>query len=325
MGTVSPDISIIIPAFNAAHTLNTCIRALDTQRFPTKAFEIIVVNDRSTDATGTILSCLKRDLSANLRVVQHSVNRGRSAARNSGIKAASGRLLIFLDADLEVPPDFIARHVEHYRSAGVVGVSGTSLPAPGIPDTKYQRYLYQAKRGGRKHPPDQPLHYSAFLFNNCSLRKKVFTRVGLFDEKICHYGGEDTEMAYRIWQQYPAGLSYDPQLTVRHHHYRKLPHVLHIIENFGACVVPYLVQKHPTLAGLYRYDWLKYRFGLTTPAISIIKLVSGRIIRAHISQRMLFLLYHLMPYPISNYVIKALMASALLRGIASAKNTPDLA
>jgi len=319
-GTES-DISVIIPAYNAADTLALCIHALDKQQLADHTYEIIVVNDCSTDTTASILAQLDIECAANLEIIHHPQNQGRSAARNSGIKAAQGRILIFLDADLEVPPDFIAQHFRHYQNEQVVGVSGTTIPAPDIPLTKYQRYLYQAKRGARKYDPDRPLHYSAFLFNNCSVRKKAFRQTGLFDEKIRHYGGEDTEMAFRIWRKYPHGLSHDPQITACHHHYRSFGHVLDIIEKFGARVVPYLVQKHPELAALYHYDMLQYRFGLSNPVISMIKLFLGRIVRTRISQKTLYILYYLSFYPLSNYIIKVLMASALLRGIANAPKT----
>ncbi len=89
--------SIIVPAFNAEKNIQTTILSLSNQTYDKKDFEIIVVNDGSTDGTLNIVTDLKRNLS-NLIVIDKQ-NGGVSSARNCGIKNASGEYLLFVDAD----------------------------------------------------------------------------------------------------------------------------------------------------------------------------------------------------------------------------------
>lgn len=94
-------ISIIIPCYNGAGTLARCLDSVFTQTY--QRFEIIVINDGSRDESAQILQAYAaRD--SRLRILENPTNYGVSAARNSGMKAAKGEFLQFLDADDEMLP-----------------------------------------------------------------------------------------------------------------------------------------------------------------------------------------------------------------------------
>lgn len=96
-------ISIIVPVFNVEDYIETCVNSILSQTY-TK-FEIILVNDGSTDKSGEI--CNQFALKDRRVKVIHQVNKGVSAARNSGIRVANGEYICFVDSDDKLQKDFL--------------------------------------------------------------------------------------------------------------------------------------------------------------------------------------------------------------------------
>ena len=96
----NPLVSVIVPAYNAAASIEQCIESIENQ--DGVSFEAIVINDGSSDATASILEELARSRSWLIAINRE--NSGVSAARNAGMKAATGRFLTFLDADDMLAP-----------------------------------------------------------------------------------------------------------------------------------------------------------------------------------------------------------------------------
>lgn len=119
-----PLASIIVPAFNVAKTLPATLNALLAQTFTD--YEIIVVNDGSTDTTAAVLQ--EYEDTPSITVITQR-NRGLAGARNTGIAAARGLYVGFCDADDLWLPEKLERHVAHFQSAPHIGVSfsGSSL------------------------------------------------------------------------------------------------------------------------------------------------------------------------------------------------------
>lgn len=99
-------VSIIVPVFNVALYLERCVQSLLRQNYPN--YEIILIDDCSTDGSGEMCDRLagKND---KIRVIHHSQNAGLSAARNSGIDAACGDFIAFVDSDDFVKEDFLLK------------------------------------------------------------------------------------------------------------------------------------------------------------------------------------------------------------------------
>ncbi len=110
--------SIIVPAFNVQATMRQTLEALLAQTYAD--FEIIIVDDGSTDATPQIAAEFAAD--SRVRVVRQN-NRGLAGARNSGIAAAKGAFIGFCDADDIWLPHKLARHVAHLQSNPKIGIS----------------------------------------------------------------------------------------------------------------------------------------------------------------------------------------------------------
>jgi hypothetical protein len=133
-----PLVSVVIPAYNSAHFLKGSIPSVLAQSWVD--FELIVVDDGSTDDT---VACVESFRDERIRLVSQA-NRGLAGARNSGIRAARGSYLAFLDADDLWHPDKLARHVAHLRSRPAVGVSYSASAL--IDDQGHDLHLMQRPR-----------------------------------------------------------------------------------------------------------------------------------------------------------------------------------
>lgn len=116
---MTPQVSVVIPAHNASATISAQLKALAAQRTDL-VFEVIVVDNRSTDDTAVISEGF-RDRLPLLRVVSAKGGRGAAYARNSGVAQARADLLLFCDADDEVAPGWMGAMVQGLRDADLVG------------------------------------------------------------------------------------------------------------------------------------------------------------------------------------------------------------
>lgn len=113
-----PTFSIVIPTFNEDADLEL---ALDSSLRQTVAAEVVIVDDGSTD--GTVAKLEQHPARSRFRLIRHTANRGPAAARNTGIKNVTGDVVVFVDADVRIPRDFLERIAAHYeRGAHWVGV-----------------------------------------------------------------------------------------------------------------------------------------------------------------------------------------------------------
>lgn len=115
----SPQFSIVVPAYQESKLIGECVEALCAQTIDRSRYEIIVVDDASTDDTAAIAEDAGAD------VVVHTPHGGAAAARNAGVGAAQGVLVLFTDADCAPSPEWLARMVAPFTDPTVVGTKGT--------------------------------------------------------------------------------------------------------------------------------------------------------------------------------------------------------
>jgi glycosyltransferase involved in cell wall biosynthesis len=159
----APLVSVIVPVFNGERFLRDAVASIRDQRH--EPLEIIVVDDGSTDATRTVVA----SLAGEIRYI-HQPNAGPPAARNTGLRAARGALVAFLDAD------------DLWTDGKLAIQTGLLAREPAIDVVLgYTEIVYlPAVPGGAVPPPSPP----AFLFSlgAALIRRSVFDRVGGFDE-----------------------------------------------------------------------------------------------------------------------------------------------
>lgn len=118
-------ISIVVPCFNEQETLQTFFDTLNTElelckkKFEHTKFEVIFVNDGSTDQTKQVIENIQKNNPELVGFIEFSRNFGKEAALTAGIKNARGDLLIPIDADLQHPPAVIKQLIERYNRGGV--------------------------------------------------------------------------------------------------------------------------------------------------------------------------------------------------------------
>lgn len=109
------DISVIVATYNQKERLSLVLSGLENQGISSEHFEILVVDDGSTDGTGAMLKSLNMQ---NLEVESFQTNQGRCLARNRGIERAHGSLVVFLDGDALPAPDLLQHYLEAYKENG---------------------------------------------------------------------------------------------------------------------------------------------------------------------------------------------------------------
>lgn len=191
-------ISVIIPTFNGARKIVGLLKALEEQTL--MADEVVVVIDGSTDETKAILESSTFNIKKLSVIVQD--NKGRSIARNNGVKNASGELLIFFDDDMRPAPDCIAEHVEHHlRYPGTI-LTGSAIDEEN--DNKSDIQLYRAFLSRKWSMPLQglagkPLPRENIFVTaaNFSISKKLFLELKGFDEAL--NDAEDFDLAVKAF------------------------------------------------------------------------------------------------------------------------------
>jgi len=245
-------VSLIVPTHNKVHLLRRTLASLEQQTYPKDRFEIRVIDDGSTDGTADFLAGYAGPLA--VVPVRHPANRGRAAARNAGLREARGELVVFLDDDMEVVPEFLESHVSmHAAAPDSVGV-GNVVNAPEVSDSPIVRYM--STRGAQKIQGRGDLPWKYFSTNNSSVRMVHLREAGFFDEDFVTYGFEDLELGYRLHR---LGLVFRFVGTARtfHIHYHDLDDVLGKKYLSGKSSLAILFRKHPEtrrLLNFHRYQ-----------------------------------------------------------------------
>lgn len=201
-----PLVSIIIPTYNRGWILKEAINSVLAQDFTD--FELIVVDDGSTDKTQDILNTYNEDI-----IALRQNNQGVSAARNAGIALASGRFIAFLDSDDLWLPKKLSAQIDFFKSNRDALICQTDE--------------IWIRNGVRVNPKKRHKKFSGDLFKRSlslclispsavMIKRSLFEEVGVFDETLpaC----EDYDLWLRISCRYPVHLIKTPLIIKRGGH-----------------------------------------------------------------------------------------------------------
>jgi glycosyltransferase involved in cell wall biosynthesis len=190
-----PRISVVVPTHNRAVILRQTIEALLKQDIDSTEFEIIVVDDGSTDATPQLAAELR---GPGLTFIRREESGGPAAARNLGLRIARGEFVLFLDDDIIADRDLLGVHLRSHSEHDKVVVIGCNAlqPLDTHPAAASLVADLQMQSAAAGSAPVDTLSPLALNTDNCSIRRDVLTEVGGFDETL--QANEDYELALRL-------------------------------------------------------------------------------------------------------------------------------
>jgi len=200
-----PFVSVVVPVWNDAERLAGCLRSLEKQTYPAHLYEVIVVDNGSTDSvSGVVASC------ANARVVIEQ-RAGSYAARNTGVREAVGEVIAFTDSDCLPAPDWIERAIVHLINNRGTVVAGRIeiFPRSALHPNGVEQYETLVALAQKEFVNNYGFGATANLF----VFKEVFERVGYFLADL--KSGGDLEWGRRL-KKHDFTIEYFEDVCVRH-------------------------------------------------------------------------------------------------------------
>lgn len=193
IGPVLPRVSVVVPAFNCASFVAKCLGSLCAQTYPRDHFEIILVDDGSTDGTADHARAIARTWDGVLRVIQKA-NGGPASARNAGIRASTAEIIAFTDADCIAAPDWLEQVVGILAASDAAGAGGpiaNCVPAGWVASYLTSGRFYRHRvRGGE---------VDYLLTANVAFRRAALLDVNGFSE-LDGVWAEDADLSFRLRQ-----------------------------------------------------------------------------------------------------------------------------
>ena len=211
--------SVVIPTYNRLQDLQRVVSAVRSQAPSTgTGLETVVVDDGSSDGTWEWLS--SQAGSPDLKVLRQS-NSGPARARNHGVSAASGDLVLFLGDDTEPQPGWLAHHLEEHRLFGgtsVLAVIGYTSFADDR-TSPFLRFINEqgAQFGYQLIEDPRAVPFNFFYTSNVSVPRRILLELEGFREDFPAAAWEDIEFAYRA-AAIGLGIRYQPRARALHHH-----------------------------------------------------------------------------------------------------------
>lgn len=210
-------ISVIIPTFNRAEILRRNLNLLAVQTFTD--FEVIVVDDGSSDATPRLLKEFQNKVDFPLQFSSQK-NSGQAAARNRALAQASGEIILFLGDDMLPQNNLLEIHANFHQK----------FPAPNFaclglvrwhPELRVTRFMRWLEKSGVQFKfsdlaQNTETDFWRFYTANLSL-KRVFLGAEKFSEQFSGWGFEDAELGFRLAQK-GLKLLFEPEAVVEHFH-----------------------------------------------------------------------------------------------------------
>lgn len=254
MNAHPPMLSVILPTYNRCSSLQRTLSSLFAQTLPSDRYEIIVVDDGSTDGTRDCMACYPQ---VTFILQDH---RGPAAARNRGAGVAAGEILVFIDDDCTAPADWLQRLRDYFTQTDRAVCGGKTINAAA---NRYlsgvHQFIIDYWQAAVNHGHGKDLFLTS---NNLAVRRSVFDEAHGFDEKILHAGAEDRRLVQAI-RENGRRVDYLADLVMYHHHELTLKRFVRQQLHYGRGSFFLYQQAAPSaaklpwtlLTGLFRHAW----------------------------------------------------------------------
>jgi glycosyltransferase involved in cell wall biosynthesis len=216
--------------------LKKTLLSLEKQTLSSDRFEVVVVDDGSSDGTYNFLQNYKGVL--NLISIRHTCNLGRGAARNTGIRKAEGEIILFVDDDVIPSKNLLNIHLRYHKREECICIGNI------VYDKASSLMRYLSTRGVHKK---QLIDFTCFATANVSLKKSDLLEVGGFNETLRI--GEDIELGYKLSRK---KFLYAPDAQVYHSHTVDIEKVLGDAYTLGKYSIPLFIKKDPIFKKIFK-------------------------------------------------------------------------
>jgi glycosyltransferase involved in cell wall biosynthesis len=242
-----PKVSVVIPTWNRADLLAQTIDKIEHQTMARDSYEVIVIDNESTDHTQKVLGQKSR-LYPKLKRFKQS-KRGAAATRNVGIRAATGDIVLFIDDDIQAEPNLVEAHWQnHQRHPGSSIIGGVITTWDGCTDA-FLRYLRDRGIFNPYSIACGPMDFSYYHTGNVSTARSVLLDVGGFNEQFAIYGMEDIELGYRL-ERHGSRMVHGPDARAVHQYFPTYQQFIERCEQAGYSLGK-MIELHPELRGRF--------------------------------------------------------------------------
>lgn len=214
-----PRMSVVVCSFNGERTLRECLDGVCALDYPD--FEVVVVNDGSTDRTAAIAA------SYPVRLIT-TENQGLGSARNTGLNAATGEIVAYIDDDAYPDPHWLAYLARTFMDGDWAAVGGPNL-AP--PDDGLTADCIANSPGGPVHVLISDCEAEHIPGCNMAFRRSALARIGGFDPQF-RVAGDDVDLCWRL-QAHHFTIGFSPAAVVWHHRRRSIRGYLRQQHGYG--------------------------------------------------------------------------------------------
>jgi len=217
-----PALSIVVSTYNRETLLKQCLESLCAQTLAKNKFEVIIIDNNSTDNTKETAHSFTAQYD-NFRYVSES-KQGLSYCRNRGIKESNAEYIAFIDDDGKAEPDWAEKIVYSFNNVKPApsAVGGIILPFYDCQPPGWFKDEYETRTwGDRKKFLEPPAGRYGFSGSNCALKKNIFTKFEGFNSDLGMKGntlklGEEADLFFRVYKKHPF-FWYDPSIKVYHY------------------------------------------------------------------------------------------------------------
>lgn len=215
-------ITVLIPTYNRSEALEITLRAYSQQSFLNSYFEILVIDDGSTDNTIEMLQSIVDEVPYELSWYSQE-NQGPGVARNWGVSKARGEIVFITGDDIVPERDLLWQHFLYHtqnpqKNVGVLGYTGWHKDLVVTPVMHYITDVGFNQFGYPLIEEKDTISHNFFYTSNISLKNEYLSDKELFRKEFVHAAFEDIELGYRLWKEHGFVLKYNKKARASHNH-----------------------------------------------------------------------------------------------------------